>query len=162
MGDAVTGDAAVRSLQLDWNVAQSSARAGGAVPRASQTQWQGQPQMQLQGLRTSTAGAAVGSAPAGPVADTLEWQPTAGFDISTFFRNVTDPTSWWCHGAAAVLVTVVCAIALISMRPAFVLERSADGVVTDAVSIPKLLGIAVAAGGLTLGITLWVHGVPQT
>lgn len=134
------------------------------MQRPSQSLGQGRSPTQLQPLRTANASASASAGPssAAAVGDTLEWQSTTGFDISTFFRNVTDPTSWWCHGAAAVLVAVVCAIALISARPSFVLEKSADGVVTDAVSLPKLLGIAVAAGGLTLGISLWVHGIPQT
>jgi hypothetical protein len=160
MNDAAVSDAAARSLQLEWNVAQSGVRAAGTMQRPSQSLGQ------LQPLRTANAStsnsASAGPSSAAAVGDTLEWQSTTGFDISTFFRNVTDPTSWWCHGAAAVLVAVVCAIALISARPSFVLEKSADGVVTDAVSLPKLLGIAVAAGGLTLGISLWVHGIPQT
>ena len=91
----------------------------------------------------------------------LTWKPTTGFDMTSFMQSIVDPTSWWSHGCAAVLVVLIAVVILVATRPSFAMERSADGVITDTMSIPKLFGVALTAGVVCLGITLWVHGIPS-
>ena len=91
----------------------------------------------------------------------LEWRPPKGADMQAVLSKIGDVGSWWSHATAAVLVVLLVVIALLSSRPTFIMETNEDGLMTDNISVGKLFGSGLLAGGACLALSLWVHGIPS-
>ena len=80
--------------------------------------------------------------------------------LDNLWQRMTNVRSWYSHLTSGLGSIVISLLVFVWLKPAYIMEKSEEGLVSDNISLPKLFVASGVVGLVTVGIGLWMNGVP--